>query len=191
MNRSGFPKTDPSRRAPVSANDPGSEDARHSRFWWGWSLALVVTGLLVVLVTLPPFVGASTRSLIMTGFSSVCHQLPDRSPHIDGVALAVCHRCYGIYWGLFLAVIAFLVMHRWDAWLYRRAPMVLVMSLVPAGIDWLGDIFGVWANTPHSRLFTGMVFGIVAGYYVARGVVEIFIGRAGRESVPEEDWVET
>jgi uncharacterized membrane protein len=161
-------------------------EAARSRFWWGWVLALVLTGLLVVLVTLPPFVGASARSLIMTGFSGVCHQLPDRSPHIDGVALAVCHRCYGIYWGLFLAVAGFLAMYRWDAFLYRRAPVVLAASLVPLSIDWLGDALGFWTNTPHSRLLTGLVFGIVAGYFVARGVIETFLSRAARVRVPPE-----
>ncbi|WP_457654759.1 DUF2085 domain-containing protein [Rhodocaloribacter sp.] len=160
--------------------------AARSRFWWGWVLALVFTGLLVVLVTLPPFVGASARSLIMTGFSGVCHQLPDRSPHIAGVALAVCHRCYGIYWGLFLAVLGFLVMYRWDAFLYRRAPVVLAASLVPLSVDWLGDVLGFWTNTPHSRLLTGLVFGIVAGYFVARGVIETLLSGAARVRVPPE-----
>jgi len=147
----------------------------------GWGVTLAATGLLVLLATLPPFVGEEARRVLMRGFSAVCHQIPPRSPHIDGVALAVCHRCYGIYWGLPLAVLAFLVLYRWDAWFQRYAALVVALSLVPPGVDWLGDVLGFWLNTPHSRLATGGVFGLVAGYYLTRAVVDVFKALPGKE----------
>ncbi|QXD16370.1 DUF2085 domain-containing protein [Rhodocaloribacter litoris] len=145
----------------------------------GWMLALGVTGGLVLLATLPPFVGPETRSLLMTAFSAVCHQLPGRSPHVDGVALAVCHRCYGILWGMLLAAPGFFLFRRWDSLLYRHALPVLAVALVPAGMDWLAGVLGVWQNTPVSRLATGLLFGIVAGYYVTRGAVAVSGRRVG------------
>ena len=153
------------------------------RFWRAWTFALCGTGLLVLLVTLPPFVGVEARTVLMHGFASVCHQIPTRSPHIDGVALAVCHRCYGIYWGLPLAVLGFLGLYRWDPFLRRHAPWVLAASVVPLGIDWLGDVLGFWINTPHSRMITGGFFGIVAGYYLARGLIEAMAPKRATEAV--------
>jgi uncharacterized membrane protein len=145
-----------------------------SRFWWGWGIAFALTVLVVVLVTLPPFVGARPRLLLMEGFSVVCHQLPGRSPHLDGVPLAVCHRCYGIYWGLLLAVLGFLALLRWSQVFSRRAPLWLLLSLVPLTIDWGLSVLGIWQNTPLSRAVTGMVFGLAAGYYFAQACTQLF-----------------
>ena len=147
---------------------------RTARFWWGWGTALVVSMLIVVLVTLPPFVGEQVKHLLMQGFAVVCHQLPSRSPHIDGVQLAVCHRCYGIYWGILLAVLGFLVLARWSKSFGRHAPKLLLLSLVPLTIDWLLGVMDIWYNTPASRGITGAVFGLVAGYYFAQACTQLF-----------------
>ncbi len=146
-------------------------------FWWTWVLAFLGSGMLVVLVTLPPFVGTDLRAMLMQGFSTVCHQIPSRSPQLHGVPLAVCHRCYGIYLGLPFAIVGMLVLYRWDAFFYRRAPWLLSGALLPLGLDWSGDVLGLWTNTPHSRMVTGLLFGMVAGYYVGRGMIEVALQR--------------
>ena len=162
---------------------------RSRPFWKGWGLALGLTTLIVVLATLPPFVGPGLRSALMHGFSTVCHQLTARSPAIDGVQLAVCHRCYGIYWGLPLAVLGFLMVSRWDDVLNRYARYILPAALVPAGIDWILGLLGLWHNTPTSRLVTGMLFGLVAGYYFARALTDAFT--APKPSPPKQPSVLT
>jgi uncharacterized membrane protein len=154
------------------------------RFWLGWGVALGCTALPVLLVSLPPFVDLPARIVLMRAFSTVCHQIPARSPHLDGVQLAVCHRCLGIYAALPLATLAYLVLWRWDAFLYRHAGPILLLALAPAGIDWSLDVLGLWTNTPHSRIVTGALFGAVAGYYLARGFVELCRGRPA--TVPVE-----
>ena len=147
---------------------------RSAPFWWGWSLALALSTLLVALATLPPFVGDGFREALMQGFSSVCHQLPSRSPAVEGTPLAVCHRCYGIYWGLPLAAFLFLVLGRWDPLLNRYAGLVLLAALIPTTVDWLLGILGLWHNTPISRLTTGGFLGLAAGYYLARAMAQVF-----------------
>ncbi|GIV58506.1 MAG: hypothetical protein KatS3mg042_1419 [Rhodothermaceae bacterium] len=142
------------------------------RAGWGWVLALTGCLVPVMLATLPPFVGESARSFLMALFAPVCHQIPTRSPHLEGVALAVCHRCYGIYWGLVGGVLLFIRLRRVDAWLYRHAPRVLGAALLPSAMDWSAGFLGIWTNTPGSRFLTGLLFGCVAGYFVARGCVE-------------------
>lgn len=125
---------------------------------------------LVVAVTLPPFVPASTRSLLMAAFSGVCHQLPDRSPHVAGIAFAVCFRCYGIYWGLPIAALLFPAIDRRLRRFDRLAPFVLGASLLPVGVDWTLEAFGLVAGSQTVRLVTGLVFGLAAGYYLVSAI---------------------
>ena len=153
----------------------GSDRGRRTaRFWWGWGLALSMTGLLVLLATLPPFLGPKGRILLMQGFSSVCHQIAERSFAIDGVQLGVCHRCYGIYWGIPLAVLGFLALSRWDPVLWKHSRLIIPLALVPTSLDWLLGVFGIWTNTSWSRLATGALLGLVAGYYLARAMGQVF-----------------
>lgn len=147
-----------------------------------WALVLIATALLVLVVTLPPFVGMKPRLVIMQVFSHACHQMPARSPHIDGVQLAVCHRCYGIYWGLPLAVLGFLALRRWDPFIDRHARFIILAALIIPAIDWGLDVVGFWHNTPLSRIATGGLFGLMAGYFLARAFVHSFgIPRQGTE----------
>lgn len=141
----------------------------------GWGLALLIGSVLVLLASLPPFLEAGPRVLLHQGFSWACHQLPERSFHVDGVQLAVCHRCYGIYWGLPVAVMAFLGLSRWDHYINPRAKYILAGSALPPAIDWLGGVLGLWVNTPETRVITGAVFGLVVGYFLARAFVAAFV----------------
>ncbi|MFQ5570826.1 MAG: DUF2085 domain-containing protein [Rhodothermales bacterium] len=137
-----------------------------------------MTGLLVFLATLPPFVGPRFRFMLMQGFSTVCHQIPERSFAVDGVALAVCHRCYAIYWGLPLAALLFLGLMRWEPVLGRHARYILLGALVPVSLDWALGLVGLWHNTPLSRTLTGGFFGFVVGLYVARAMAQAFHPKA-------------
>ena len=130
-------------------------------------LAAGVTGLLLLLVSLPPFVPPSVRTLLMAAFAPVCHQLPDRSFWIDGVQLAVCQRCYGIYTGLFLGSLLLPLLGARARWIYRRAPLVLSGALLPPALDWSLQLVHLWHNTPLSRTLTGLWFGLGAGLLLA------------------------
>jgi uncharacterized membrane protein len=165
-------------RQPFSLADtqPGAAAVRvlTGRARGGWLLALGLTLVLLGMASLPPFVGPTVRGALMHAFSAVCHQIPERSPHLHGVPLAVCHRCYGIYGGFLLGVLGYLVLRRREAFLLRQARYVLVLALLPAGLDWLLGLTGVWVNTPWSRALTGAVFGFAAGLYLASGFSRAF-----------------
>lgn len=160
------------RRNQIAEVLPVQPRRRPGQYWMVWGFTLVATLLVVGLISLPPLLGPEMRAWIMAGFSPLCHQLPGRSPHIDGVQLAVCHRCYGIYWGLPLAVVAWLGVGGWERLLDRWARWVVAGSLVPLTIDWGGDVVGLWTNTPLSRLITGGLFGVVAGLFLIRAVMQ-------------------
>ena len=105
----------------------------------------------------------------MKAFSSVCHQLADRSYHIDGTQVAVCHRCLGAYVGLLIGVLLFLL---WGSWPTRLRPLtVLMVGALPGVVDWSGDVLGWWVNTPLSRVATGAFFGLLAGTILASAVL--------------------
>lgn len=127
--------------------------------WKGIGLVLAVS-LLLGLAALPPFVPDAWRPVLMDAFAGACHQLPARSPHIDGVALAVCDRCAGLYLGVALGGgLALLVT--------KRLPRVALLgSLVLLGLDWMGPLAGLWMNTPWSRALTGLLAGLAAGWFV-------------------------
>lgn len=145
----------------------------------GWPVAFVLTLLLGLIVTLTPMYPEVLRNTVMQIFSFVCHQLPHRSPHVDGVQLAVCHRCMGIYWALPVSALVFGVsrgrlLEKGFNFLKNKKNITLVLLAgLPAGIDWLGDVIGFWTNTPVSRTVTGAFFGLVAGYVLAEGISDI------------------
>ncbi len=122
------------------------------------------------------------RHMVMATFSSVCHQLPGRSAQINGIQLGVCHRCLGIYWGVPIAAVIFGLSRGF--WPVKRNTgfWILLLAAVPMMIDWSGDIVGLWTNTPVSRVITGSVFGITAGYFFTRALVDVFQERSTRRS---------
>lgn len=88
-----------------------------------------------------------------------------------GVQLAVGHRTYGILLGLPLGAVAVLFLFSGRDVLDRHLPRVLGAAALPLAIDWALGWMGLWANTPLSRTSTGVLFGLVAGYYVTQGMV--------------------
>ena len=138
--------------------------------WWGWLLGFVLLTTLLVLVTLPPFLGYGGRMVLMHTFSAICHQITERSFHIEGVSLGVCHRCYGIYVGLFFSTFLYLSARRWETRIWDHSPIVVAGSLVPMGIDWILGVVGVWENSWLSRLGTGAFFGLVAGQFIVQAL---------------------
>ena len=108
---------------------------------------------------------------MMDVFAPLCHQLPARSPAVDGTQLAVCDRCLGIYGGVLVGVAT----AGWVRGLWARLRavdhLVLLGSLLPLAVDWLGPVLGLWTNGPLSRAATGLLFGVVAASFAATRVL--------------------
>ena len=132
-----------------------------------WSFAVLACAFVLVLAVLPPFVGPGFRHALMQGFDLTCHQIPHRSFQIGGIPLALCHRCTGVVAGLVIGSLAVGLFRKSDSHFGRHLRMILLFSILPMLVDWGIDALGVWANTPFSRVATGLVFGIIAGYTFA------------------------
>lgn len=136
----------------------------------GWALAVAAMLVLTVGALLPPVVGPGLEHAVRTGFQRLCHQLPGRSFSVDGVPLAVCHRCVGVYVGLLLGTLALpFVRTQAQRWA-RHDRWALLAAVLPATFDWGGDVLGLWSNTVGTRVATGLWLGIVVGLVFARSL---------------------
>lgn len=140
-------------------------------------VAATVTAAVLLVALLPPFLPEDVARVVMAAYSSVCHQIAERSPAIESVQLAACHRCFGIYAGLTAGALLFPLLMRWSDVLMRRAGFFILGALAVPGIDWAGDVAGLWTNSPVSRVLTGAVFGFMAGFYFSKAVAEILTQR--------------
>ena len=118
-------------------------------------------------------------NILYQGFSLACHQMPERSFHIEGHPLAVCARCFGLYTGFAAGAVAYPVARsvaRRDvpgrAW--------LIAATLPTAIDFALGFLGIWENTHLSRSVTGALVGAVAAFYVVPGLVDLSQSDWGR-----------
>lgn len=154
---------------------------------WGGPLLVLSLVLLAILPAMTPFVSPAIKKGLMTAFSMVCHQLPDRSPHWFGTAWAICHRDVGIYFGLPAGAFLWVLVgkRRFQGVLSRppvelvrtRIPVIFAVSLVPMMFDWGLDVMGVLENTPLTRIMTGAIFGITGGFLLAFSLLETSASR--------------
>lgn len=89
--------------------------------------------------------------LWMLGNLSGCHQLPERSFHLNGKQFPVCARCTGAFFGYVLGalVFPFIAIPQWVSLL-----MCLVMFY-----DWLFQYLDILQSTNIRRLITGALCG--------------------------------
>lgn len=118
------------------------------------SLPLAMLLLAASVALLPPGFAEAVRHAL----GSICHQIPERSFHLGGVPIGVCHRCTGLYLGLVLGAL-------WGGRWVRRTTMFV--SAVPLLLDWSLGLVGVWPGNTITRIGTGLLLGIVLGRSVA------------------------
>lgn len=142
-----------------------------------WSVALFATLLWMVLIIAPPVLRLFDINFpadaIFVFFSSLCHQMPERSFHLSGQQLAVCSRCFGVYFGLFAGLLAYPLWRELDD-IEPLPRKWLLLSVLPMSIDWSLTIFDIWENNHASRFITGMILGGACSTYILPALVEIF-----------------
>jgi uncharacterized membrane protein len=96
--------------------------------------------------------------------SLICHQRPERSFHLAGVAMPVCARCFGLYFaGAAGLALAWILRRRWPpavvktALAFGAAPIALTVAL-----EWLGAL----DTSNILRMMTGLPLGFVAGFAI-------------------------
>lgn len=96
----------------------------------------------------------------------LCHQQADRSLFLNENEMPFCTRCTAIWLGLVVGL-GFMVLYTIE--LNEKFLFVILFSLVPIGIDGIGQLFGFWESTNIIRFFTGILAGGVCG--IAIGII--------------------
>lgn len=141
-----------------------------------WSLGFAVVFVWVFVILLAPV--AETYNLtyisapIYKFFSVLCHQMPSRSFHIENHQFAVCHRCFGVYFGLLLGFIVYPLFRSIEE-IEPLPRFWLFLALVPMGVDWSLGFFEIWENTPASRFLTGLILGVTCAIFIVPAIVEL------------------
>jgi uncharacterized membrane protein len=92
----------------------------------------------VALLVAAPYLPAPLAGLLYAFGAVICHQIPERSFHIEGAQLPVCGRCFGIYAGAAMAAVvgrAFTARHAQEA---RLLLLAAVPTLVTIALEWTG-----------------------------------------------------
>lgn len=95
-------------------------------------------------------------------FGFLCHQQAERSYSIDGVQMAVCSRCLGIYSSLLIGLILMPVLSYSGKCSSKWLKYIFLISLALNGLDVITNNFGIWTNTLISRFFLGSFIGLSA-----------------------------
>jgi uncharacterized membrane protein len=153
-----------------------------------WSIVAAGSLFVVLMIVSAPLAVATNHNLlaftIYRTFSSVCHQLPERSFFIAGHKFAVCARCTGLYAGFTLAALLYPAV-RPLATIVAPPRKWLFLAATPLAIDFGLGFFGIWENTHSSRLLSGLLLGAVSVLYVMPGLAELSLRRR-RQSAPAQ-----
>ena len=150
-------------------------------------IVIVALGWVALLVT-APFLPAAPAALTYVLGSQICHQISERSFHVDGAQLPVCARCLGIYAG-FAGGAMFGTLRRFvrgaDSQTLRhtgRSPSrgestlaraVVAVGAVPTVVTLLAEWAGVWQPSNLTRALAGGPLGAAAGFVVVAALATV------------------
>ena len=100
----------------------------------------------------------------------LCHQQADRSFFINGNQMPFCSRCTAIWLGIALGL-GLMVFYRIDV--DERFIGIILLGLVPIGIDGGGQLLGLWVSNNSIRVLTGLLAGGVCGLTIGIIIDEI------------------
>ena len=140
---------------------------------WPW----LMSGLLAVYAGLP-WLSPLLRSwgyerlgrALFRMYTTLCHQLPERSFFVGGYQLCYCHRCTALYTGLLLLSVLY-ALGRWQRAISTRLLLLLALPIIVDGVwHMLNDVLpalglrsadnAVGSLNFWLRMLTGVLFSI-------------------------------
>lgn len=142
-----------------------------------WSVFAAFAAVWVFVILLAPIAEAndltSVSNPIYKFCSYICHQIPSRSLHLENHALAVCSRCFGVYFGLLFGLIVYPFLRPVEK-IESFPRFWLFLAMIPMAIDWSLGVLGIWENTHLSRFLTGLILGTACAIFIVPALIEIF-----------------
>jgi uncharacterized membrane protein len=96
----------------------------------------------------------------------LCHQQATRSLFLNGNQMPFCTRCTAIWVGIAVGL-GFMVFYMIE--LNEKFLFAIILSLIPIGVDGVGQLLGFWESTNFIRFITGLLAGGICG--IAIGVI--------------------
>ena len=141
--------------------------------------AAIAASVWLVLLVAAPTLWTPIAAVIYAGGSFICHQLPERSFHLQGAQLPVCARCLGLYsGGAFGSVIgASAIVRRRSSRGQPLAPAPRWLWTAVAAIPTLATIvlewgFG-WPMSNIVRAVAALPFGVAVAFVVVRAMATV------------------
>jgi uncharacterized membrane protein len=132
-----------------------------------------IWGIICIMIASAPYLAQrnlqAESSVLYCLFSLICHQMPDRSFGLWGHKLAVCHRCAGIYLGLFVGALLLINVNQN---VKSRRNWALV-ACAPICADFFSGCLGFWHGFTIIRFVTGLLFGMIASSLLVQGIAEL------------------
>ncbi len=96
----------------------------------------------------------------------LCHQKQGRSFILNDNQMPFCSRCTAIWVGITIGLAAVL-WYRFE--LNSFFLMIILFSLIPIGVDGIGQLIGFWESTNSTRVLTGLIVGLPVG--ISLGII--------------------
>lgn len=135
---------------------------------WGWMALIVATPALADRAS-GDHLGMRIATVAYLTGSFICHQRPERTFHVDGIALPVCARCTGVYAGAAAGVVVAL----WPGFARRarRAPAsrwrpALTACAAPMAVSFLVEWLTPLPVSNLARAATGVIAGAAVASFV-------------------------
>jgi len=157
-----------------SLADQSTRASRRAIAVWAGTCAIgvAILSLIVIAPVAQAYGHPAIASSIYKAFSFVCHQISERSFHLDGHQFAVCSRCTGLYAGFAVAALIYPLarsLQRTDT----PSRLWLMLATLPLVIDFALGYFSIWENTHLSRFLTGALLSSVAVFYIMPGLIDL------------------
>jgi len=148
-----------------------------------WALTSAGTAVWLASIFLAPWLAGHGQAMasrfLYAVFAPLCHQIPDRCFHLNGLPLAVCGRCLGIYAGFAAGLLAYPLVRGFSRLSLPSVRLLLALTL-PMAVDAGGGILGLWRTPIGLRFATGLAWGSILPYYFIAGVADFFRAWAER-----------
>ena len=138
--------------------------------------AAIVAVLWVMLIVAAPALSAPVGGVLYAAGSVICHQLPDRSFHVNGIQLPVCARCFGLYTGGALGAMIVATTRRLRA--SSRQPrskiwFATALAAIPTAVTFVAEWGLHWPVSNTSRAIAGLPLGFAAAVVVVSALATL------------------
>lgn len=143
-----------------------------------WCAAIVMAP---IFSAFPGIFGGASK-ILYAFFNSICHQINERSFHIEEMPFGVCSRCTAIYFGFLFGTL----IHPFIRGISKPeipSRLFLVMACIPMIADALPWRFGMYEATIESRAATGGILGFTLAFFILPATIQAVSELAGIRSI--------